>query len=45
MTKNLLDAYNPDTIEKEAQDLIDKIPEDKRTPAKEEEVEGRLRVI
>ncbi len=37
MTRNLLDAYNPDTIEREAQVLIDKIPEDKRTPAKEEE--------
>lgn len=37
MTKNLLDAYNPDTIEKETLDLINKIPEEKRTPAKEEE--------
>ncbi len=37
ISKALLDAYNPDEIEKQAQSKIDKIPPDERTPAKLEQ--------
>ena len=37
MTKNLLNAYNPDLIESRTIELVNEIPESKRTPLKEEE--------
>lgn len=46
MTKELLNAYDPDIIEAKAQEIIDKIPKVDRTPAKAEaakkEVQDKL---
>ncbi|MDC6353276.1 MULTISPECIES: type I restriction-modification enzyme R subunit C-terminal domain-containing protein [unclassified Robiginitalea] len=36
-TKDLLNAFDPDLIDSKSQALISKIPEEERTPAKEEE--------
>lgn len=43
MTKNLLDAYNPDLIETKTLELVSKIPESERTPLKEEECRNKAK--
>lgn len=43
MSKNLLDAYNPDLIEMKTLELVSKIPESERTPLKEEECRNKAK--
>ncbi|MFO7656154.1 MAG: type I restriction-modification enzyme R subunit C-terminal domain-containing protein [Bacteroidales bacterium] len=40
ITKELINAFDPDEIEKKAQEQINKIPVEERTPAKEEEAKN-----
>ncbi|MBY0124407.1 DEAD/DEAH box helicase family protein [Bacillus sp. S/N-304-OC-R1] len=42
VVKNLLNAYDPDIIEEKTRALVNEIPEERRTPAKEEECRKKV---